>query len=491
MAQPQVPAWVADAVFYQIFPDRFARGVGLAKPRNLEAWDAPPTVAGYKGGDLVGLRDRLDYLQDLGITALYLNPIFAATANHRYHTADYLMVDPLLGGNAAFAALRDEVHRRGMRLMLDGVFNHCSRGHLFFSDVLENGPASPWIDYFTIQDWPLHAYDETGPANYECWWGLRALPRWNTDHPAVREYLMRIGEHWVRQGIDGWRLDVPNEIHEPGFWEEFRQRVRAINPATYIVGEIWSDASAYLAGDQFDAVMNYLFTESVIQFIGQERTRQELVSGMGYYPYPALDAAAYANKIDAVLQMYPPEITAAQFNLLASHDTARLRDIFSGDEAGVRLATLLLCTFPGTPCIYYGDEIGLPGGRDPDNRRAFPWDHPEAWNTTARAYHRQFIALRQAHPALRHGTYHRLSPSSDATTGMAYAFARQHADETIIVAINAGTATEHVPLRLPTVSLASAEGAPQVLLGPAEALRRQGDGLEVTVPPRDACVLLL
>ena len=490
MAPISVPAWVADAVFYQIFPDRFAHSAQLPKPHNLEAWDAPPTVAGYKGGDLLGVQERLDYLQDLGITAIYFNPIFAATANHRYHTQDYEHVDPLLGGDAVFFALRDELHRRGMRLMLDGVFNHGSRGHLFFSDVLENGPASPWIDFYTIQNWPLHAYDENGPANYECWWGLRALPRWNSDHPTVREYLLRIGEYWVRQGIDGWRLDVPNEIHAPGFWAEFRQRTRAINPDIYLVGEIWSDARPYLNGDQFDAVMNYLFTESVIQFVGQDRTRQDLVEDMGYHPYPALDAVGYANKIDSVLAMYPPEITAVQYNLLDSHDTARLRDIFGGDEAGVRLATLLLCAFPGTPSLYYGDEIGLPGGRDPDNRRAFPWEHPETWNAEARAYHREFIALRQAHPALRHGTYQRLAPTKEATTGMVYAFARQYGDETIIVAINAGTDTARVPLPLADV-LHRAPTSSRILLGRSDALTRQGDALEVLLPPRDVCVFTL
>lgn len=260
MPEPQVPAWVPDAVFYQIFPDRFAHSAQVPKPRNLEAWDAPPTAQGYKGGDLLGVVERLDYLQNLGVTAIYLNPIFQSASNHRYHTHDYYQVDPLLGGNPAFSRLRDALHQRGMRLMLDGVFNHASRGNFYFNDVLENGPQSPWVDWFTIQGWPIDAYDDERPANYACWWNIKALPRWNTDHPEVREYLMRVGEHWLREGIDGWRLDVPLEITAPGFWQEFRQRMRAVNPDTYIIGEVWGQASEALSGDQFDGVMNYQFT---------------------------------------------------------------------------------------------------------------------------------------------------------------------------------------------------------------------------------------
>lgn len=490
MVQPQVPTWATDAVFYQIFPDRFAKSARIAKPRNLEAWDTPPTLYGFKGGDLAGVQDHLDELQDLGITAIYFNPIFQSAANHRYHTHDYYQVDPLLGGNPAFYALRDELHRRGMRLMLDGVFNHASRGNFYFNDILENGPQSPWIDWFTVQAWPLHAYDQDGPPNYECWWNLRALPRWNTTNPAVREYLMRVGEHWVRQGIDGWRLDVPNEITAPGFWQEFRQRVRAINPATYIVGEIWGDAAQLIQGDRYDGVMNYRFTEAVIQFAGQEHIQVEQVTGVGYHPYPAIDAATYADKIDALLGSVPWAANLGQYNLLDSHDTARLRAIFAGDEAGVRLATLLLCTYPGPPSIFYGDEIGLDGGKEPACRAAFPWDHPDRWNQTALAYHKQFIALRHQQPALRTGAYQRLFPLPGDTSAAAravYAFTRTLGDTTLVVAVNAGTATQRLPLAASLVG----SGMPRVLVGQPNSITRQGDHLELTLPPRDGVVIAL
>jgi len=278
------PEWVKHAVFYQIFPDRFARSARLPKPAHLEPWEDPPTALGYKGGDLLGVLERLDYLQDLGVTALYFNPIFQSACNHRYHTHDYLRVDPLLGGDAAFQTLLAECKRRGLRVVLDGVFNHASRGFFQFNDVLENGAASPWLDWFYFYELPPNAYDPTRKPGYKAWFDLPALPKFNTDNAQVREYLMQVGEHWIRQGIDGWRLDVPNEITTPGFWQEFRQRVKAINPDAYIVGEIWEEARPWLEGDQFDGVMNYRFTEAVLRFVVGERLDRQTVLDKGYHP---------------------------------------------------------------------------------------------------------------------------------------------------------------------------------------------------------------
>src|SRR5579875_1408007 len=180
------PDWVKHAVFYQIFPDRFAKSARVAKPHNIEPWDSDPTDHGYKGGDLLGVAEKLDYLQDLGITAIYLNPIFQSASNHRYHTHDYYRVDPLLGGDDAFAEFLAACKKRGLRVVLDGVFNHASRGFFQFSDILENGQASPWRDWFYLDGGPIHAYDASKPAGYQAWWGLRALPKLNTDNPQVR-----------------------------------------------------------------------------------------------------------------------------------------------------------------------------------------------------------------------------------------------------------------------------------------------------------------
>ena len=206
------------------------------KPGPLEAWDAPPTIHGFKGGDLLGIAEHLGYLEDLGVTAIYLNPIFASAANHRYHTYDYLAVDPLLGGDAALRELLDGAHDRGMRVILDGVFNHTGRGFWPFHHILENGAASPYAGWFHLDEAALsagrllQAYPPSGtPAaalGYEAWWGLPALPKLNTDEPQVREFLFGVAEHWLRFGIDGWRLDVPTEIDDEAFWQEFRTRCR-------------------------------------------------------------------------------------------------------------------------------------------------------------------------------------------------------------------------------------------------------------------------
>ena len=216
----QTPDWVKHAIFYQIFPDRFARSPRTEQRRGLQfkPWGSPPEEQGYQGGDLRGIVDKLDYLQALGINALYLNPIFSSAANHRYHTFDYFTVDPLLGGNDALRELLDEAHARDMRVVLDGVFNHASRGFWPFHHILENGGNSPYIDWFTINGWPLRPYihDAGNPHNYEGWWDMAALPKLNTNNPGVRDYLMEVARYWIDFGIDGWRLDVPAEIDDDG-----------------------------------------------------------------------------------------------------------------------------------------------------------------------------------------------------------------------------------------------------------------------------------
>ncbi|MGB0560615.1 MAG: glycoside hydrolase family 13 protein [Spirulinaceae cyanobacterium] len=440
------PDWVKSAVFYQIFPDRFAMGYPPADAPDsfmpsvpLEAWNAPPSLQGYKGGNLWGVIDQLAYLQDLGINAIYFTPIFQSACNHRYHTHDYYQVDPLLGGNVAFAALLQAAHDRNIKIVLDGVFNHCSRGFFQFNDILENGPYSPWLDWFKVEAWPVSAYDGRLPANYQGWWNNRALPEFNHDHPDVREYIMRIAEYWLEQGIDGWRLDVPFEVKTRGFWQEFRQRVKAVNPEAYIVGEIWRDAQQWLDGEQFDGVMNYPFTGATLAFAGQDQIQKDLVDAPAYDAYPAIDAAEYAWQIQALLDRYPWEIQLTQLNLLSSHDTARVGSIFNGDRAGVKLATLLLLTFPGAPSIYYGDEVGLPGRLDPDSRRGFPGR--SRWDLELLTLHRDLIALRQQYPALQTGTYEVVH-----TDDLVYGFERRLGQMAVRVYANGGSDPAIVPL---------------------------------------------
>jgi cyclomaltodextrinase len=448
----ETPDWVRDAVFYQIFPDRFAASSRVAKPGPLEPWDAPPTRHGFKGGDLLGIAERLPYLEELGVSALYLTPIFASASNHRYHTYDYLHVDPLLGGDDALRQLLDAAHARGMRVVLDGVFNHTGRGFWPFHHVVENGIDSPYASWFHLDlerlraGRPLEPYPAAAPEvhggdggsqarlGYRAWWDLPALPKLNTDEPAVREYLFGVAEHWLRFGIDGWRLDVPTEIDDPPFWAEFRARCRAIRPDAYLVGEIWREAPEWLAGDRFDAVMDYPLAEAILGFTAGRHLDHEVLAFHHEYRdrVRPLDGPGFGAELERILDLYPPEVTAVQLNLLDSHDTPRFLTLSGGDRASLRLALLLLMTVPGAPCIYYGDEIGMEGGPDPDCRRAFPWDEVR-WDRQLLDLTTALARLRHAMPVLRGGAAH-VAASAEA----AIALERRLGDDRLIVLVNAG-----------------------------------------------------
>ncbi|MGC8634193.1 MAG: glycoside hydrolase family 13 protein [Candidatus Limnocylindrales bacterium] len=468
------PHWVQDAVFYQIFPDRFARSLRVVAPGPFEPWDAPPTRFGFKGGNLPGITEHLGELRDLGVTALYLTPVFQSASNHRYQAYDYLAVDPLLGGTPALRELVDACHARGMRVVLDGVFNHAGRGFWAFHHVLEAGAASPYRDWFVFDQArldagrPVRAYpspeeqralegaESTGAyrlgsaslrmLGYQAWWDQPALPKWNTANPQAREYLLSVAEHWIRFGVDGWRLDVPEEIGDADFWRELRRRVRAINPEAYLVGEIWHEAPEWLTGDRFDALMNYPLLEAVLGFTAGARLDRAAIAGQAELARNVvpLDAAGFASRLERTLSAYVPDVVAAQLNLLDSHDTPRFVTMAGGDRAALRLAVLLQMTLPGAPCIYYGDEVGLEGGADPDCRRAFPAD-PAAWDQSLRAFVRAAIALRHAHPALRGaGSFRRV-----AAQAMTHVHVRAGAGEVVLVAVNAGEAPERVEVMVP------------------------------------------
>ncbi|PNY82266.1 glycoside hydrolase family 13 protein [Deinococcus koreensis] len=437
--RPVTPDWVQDAVFYQIFPDRFARS-GRVTGLSLQAWGDTPTINGYMGGDLWGVAEKLDHIASLGVNAIYFCPVFQSASNHRYHTHDYTQVDPMLGGNEALRWLIDQAHARGIRVVLDGVFNHSSRGFFQFNDLLEQGEGSAYRDWFHVDAWPLHPYQDDRPANYAAWWGNRALPKFNTANPAVREFLWSVAEHWMRFGIDGWRLDVPNEIDDDSFWQEFRRRVKAINPEAYIVGEIWGDAHRWLQGDQFDAVMNYHFTRPCLAFFGAHTLDHPMNERSGTGRVEPMDAAAFARRMTEVNRMYHPDIVRAQLNLLDSHDTARYLTAVGGDSGAYRLALTFLMTSVGAPCIYYGDEIGLSGGPDPDCRRAFPWNEAD-WDGQTLALTRTLTAARHATPALRRGEFRVLHAQGE---GLVYL--REHDSGTALVAFNTARSCARLPL---------------------------------------------
>jgi cyclomaltodextrinase / maltogenic alpha-amylase / neopullulanase len=479
MPEAITPDWVRDAVFYQIFPDRFARSDRAAKPSNLQPWGAPPTGHAYQGGDLLGVVERLDYLTNLGINAIYFNPIFRSGSNHRYHTHDYFQVDPMLGGNAALRELLDAAHARGIRVVLDGVFNHASRGFFQFHDLLENGAESAYLDWFHVEDWPLRPYGG-GKANYGAWWSNPALPKFNTDTPAVRRFLWDVARYWIEFGVDGWRLDVPTEIDDDAFWHEFRRVVKAANPEAYIVGEIWGDAERWLQGDQYDAVMNYGVSRAALGFFAAETMDRHYRPG-GFRLVP-LRGRAFMHQIEHLLSRYPEAITQAQLNLLDSHDTARFVNQAGGDRDALRDALLFLMMLPGAPCIYYGTEVGMAGGPDPDCRRAFPWHDEASWDRDLLDFTRRAIALRKAHPALRRGRFLSLYAHEDVI-----AFARQSEGSAAVVAFNIGRETRAVTLDvddfLPDGSLVD-------LWGGLPGRVSRGTLRNLELPPRSAAMFV-
>jgi neopullulanase len=501
------PAWVRDAVFYQIFPDRFALSDRVQKPGPLQPWDAPPTNHGFKGGDLLGVVEHLDHIASLGCNAIYLTPVFQSASNHRYHTYDYFAVDPLLGGDAALRELIDAAHARGIRIVLDGVFNHTGRGFWAFHHVLENGEGSPYRYWFHFDQAaldhgiPVDAYpDAKNRANlvpgdhpaapigtgdslvrlgFKGWWDMPALPKLNIDNPAVREHVLEAAEHWLRFGIDGWRLDVPEEIPDGRFWSEFRRRCRAINPDAYLVGEIWHTAPEWLQGDRFDALMNYPLAEAILGFVGGQSLNEALLhSHHEFSRVGHLDAGAFAARLQELLTIYDPAVVAVQLNLLGSHDAPRALSILGGDRRAMELAVLLQATLPGAPCIYYGDEIGTLGGIDPDNRRAFPWDSSR-WDEALFDWTRRAFALRNAEPLLRHGVVRVVTASGDAL-----AFERVGDGGRIAVAMNAGVE----PARIRLGDAVAADVSVLLATHPSEAPSTSQGTCEVELPGRAAMV---
>jgi len=430
-----VPYWVQDAVFYQIFPDRFANGNPHNDPSYLEPWGALPSAHGFQGGDLRGMINRLDYLIDLGVNALYLNPIFLSTSTHRYNTTDYYQIDPRLGTMADFRALLDAAHSNRMRVILDGVFNHCGRGFFAFNDLLENQEKSVYRDWFHVKRFPVEAYTPGDADNYLGWWRLKSLPKFNTSNPDVRKYLLSVARYWIEQGIDGWRLDVPNEIDDDSFWAEFRHTVKTANPEAYLMGEIWTADPRWVSDNHFDGLMHYPLRESVLEYLN------------GSF----MTTAQFADKVEGYLKLYRRQNAYAMYLPLGSHDTERVLTLLK-DVRKVKLAFAFMLAYPGSPAIYYGDEIGMLGGKDPDCRRAFPVETAD-WNNELRSWVQLLATLRRGFTPLRRGEYRRLLLEDRRHV---YVFARSLGREHVLVAIN-GSATQR-NLRVPVGDLGWEDG---------------------------------
>lgn len=444
------PPWVRDQVFYQIFPDRFCQGDPALQVRTDEyvygsgrlrvkarRWGEPVDRAHgateFFGGDLVGVRNRLDYLQnELGVTALYLNPIFRSGSNHKYDTEDYYQVDPHLGGNTVFAELAADLRTRGMRLVLDAVVNHTAVDHPWFNlyrrhanHGAANGTDSPYRTWYTFDACGRHAG----------WNGHASLPVLDFSTQAVREQVYAgpnaILRHWMRPpySIDGWRFDVihmlgegKGSINNAHYVRAFRQTLREENPQAYVLGEHFNEATRWLQGDQEDGAMNYY---------GFAHPVREWLASTDITHMPAqLSTEDFSAWLDSARGHIPYDNQLAQLNLLDSHDTARFLSLLKGDVKAMKLAVTLLFAYPGVPCVYYGDEVGMEGWQDPDCRRCFDWERSH-WNQDLFSHYRGLIALRKEREELRHGAYQALVAHGDA-----FVFARHGANGASIFAFN-------------------------------------------------------
>lgn len=411
------PAWVKDAVFYQIFPERFANGDPSISPDNVEQWGGEPTPWNFFGGDLQGVIDHLDHLSALGINAIYFTPLFEATTNHKYDTQDYMKVDPHFGTNKKLKELVDACHDRGIRVLLDAVFNHSGKTFPPFVDALKEGQKSKYADWFHVRQWPLQVIN--GIPTYETFAFEPMMPKLNTENAEVKQYLFEVARYWIEEvGIDGWRLDVANEVDHQ-FWREFRTIVKSVNPEAYILGEIWHDSLAWLQGDQFDAVMNYPFTNAVLDFFAQG----------------TISAKAFAEAIGTQLAAYSQQTNEAAFNLLDSHDTPRLLTLCDDNIDAMKLAALFQLTYPGVPCIYYGDEVGISGGADPGCRKCMVWE-PAEQNADLLQFYTAAIQLRHSNAALRSTDIRFIhAEGSDADGTIVYE--RRDGNERLLIFMNA------------------------------------------------------
>ena len=397
------PAWTRDAVVYNIFPDSFAAGMRLA-PNG-----APPC----RGGTVRGVTENLDYIASLGFNCIYLNPIFAARSYHRYDTLDYYRIDPHMGAEDDLRDLVRRAHALGIRVILDGVFNHVSSDHPFFRDVLENGRASRYYScFYALPETPrLPAAGEL--PGYTCFSYVADMPKTNTADPFLRQYFCDVGAYWVRKfDVDGWRLDVANELDD-GFLRAFRASVKAAKSDALIVGEVWENAAHYLGGDMLDSAMNYDFRRYCRRFFAEQ----------------TVDAETFDTNVSTLLLRYNENALFAQLNLLDSHDVSRFLSLCGGKTERMELAVLLQMTFPGMPCVFYGDEKGLCGESEPEYRRPMAWDA----SSPLEEVYRRMIALRKTHPALRYGSFH-----TELACGGVYRYSRVWNGTKITVAMNLG-----------------------------------------------------
>ena len=391
----RTPVWVNDTVWYQIFPDRFCNGRVDNDGEDVLPWQTGPVKRTEKyGGDLEGIRQRLPYLEKLGVTGIYLNPIMEAETNHKYDTKDYTKIDPAFGDDETMKRLVMEAHGRGIRVMVDAVFNHCGRKFAPWLDVQEKGRESQYADWFMVQDWTdICRHENTRDGRFYSFAFADWMPKLNTNNEEVIRYFCGVCEEWIRKyDIDGIRFDVGNEVSHY-FLKRMRRHLKKIKPDIYLLGEIWHDAIQWLAGDEYDSVMNY-----------------PLMSGIHDFFLDSLaDREEFERMVNRCYTMYMQQSNNVLFNLLDSHDTERLMNRFHDLDIFYQQLAVLF-TLPGSPCIYYGTEIAMEGGFDPDCRRCMPWDEIDSGKYEDRIRQMQtLIRLRKTEKTFRSLHFHFLN----------------------------------------------------------------------------------
>ena len=383
------PGWVSETIWYQIMPDRFRRGNDGEKRFPLRKWEDPKNIHfwDFYGGDLKGITEKLPYLQELGITGIYMTPIFLSSSNHKYNTFSYDVIDPDFGTEEDLIALVDKAHSLGIRVMLDAVFNHCGTEFPQWQDVVEKGPDSPYWDWFFVQKWPLPKLMKGSRNKFHSFAFTGMMPKLNTNNPEVAQFCLERCRRWVENWhIDGIRFDVGNEVSH-SFLKYLNAGLKAIKPDIFLLGEIWHDSLPWLLGDEYDSTMNYPFLECIHNFYLDSQDARELEYGL-----------------NRVYSMYPEQINNVLFNFLDTHDTMRVLNRCGGNKDLFYQQLTLLMTLPGSACIYYGTEIALEGGDDPDCRRPMPWhrieqgEFDEDYQAVA-----ALIRLRRAYPQLCRG----------------------------------------------------------------------------------------
>ncbi|CBK73954.1 Glycosidases [Butyrivibrio fibrisolvens 16/4] len=374
--------WMPGTVFYQIFVDRFCIGDENKDMSYIDMkWGDKPTPKNHAGGDLKGIIKRLDYLKDLGISGIYLTPIFESESNHKYNIVDYKKIDPQFGTTEDLVKLVDEAHKRGIKIVLDAVFNHCSDKMAEFKDVVKKGKDSEFYDWFIVDGDKL----DMKKRNYECFAHCEYMPKLNTANAGVQKFLLDIATYWIDVAdIDGWRLDVADEVSHD-FWRMFRKAVKAKKSDAVIIGENWHDAYPSLMGEQQDSIMNYAYTKVCLDYFAKERC----------------DEKKTVWHLNSILMRNMEQVNYMMLNLLDSHDTLRFFTEIGKDKKKLETAIALTMFFPGAPCMYYGTEIAMEGAYDPDCRRCFDWDKSN-WDMALMDQIKELLALKK-NPVLQWG----------------------------------------------------------------------------------------